>query len=136
MSQQLINRSADLKQLRDEGYELEICGGHLIVHHIPYVNSQCEIKYGKLISTLMQNNNSTLKPDTHVIGFMGEHPSNKDGTIITAIQHSSGGPSISEHIVTNFSFSNRPPNGYDDDYQKISTYAEITSAQAKANESR
>ena len=31
MSHRLISRSADLKQLRDEGYHLEIRGGHLLV---------------------------------------------------------------------------------------------------------
>jgi biotin operon repressor len=38
MSLQLISRSPDLKQLRDEGYEIEVNGGHLVVHQIPYVN--------------------------------------------------------------------------------------------------
>lgn len=49
MSNKLINRSTDLKRLRDEGYEIEVRGGHLIVHHIPYVNSNREVKIGKLI---------------------------------------------------------------------------------------
>ncbi|MFR7634026.1 MAG: DUF6791 domain-containing protein, partial [Streptococcus salivarius] len=43
MSQQLINHSPDLKRLRDEGYEIEVHGGHLLVHHIPYVRSNKEI---------------------------------------------------------------------------------------------
>ena len=38
-----INRSPDLKLLVDEGFEIEVKGGHLIVHHIPYVNSSREI---------------------------------------------------------------------------------------------
>ena len=51
-----INRSPDLKQLVDEGFEIEVKGGHLIVHHIPYVNSSREIKYGTLITALSLNN--------------------------------------------------------------------------------
>ena len=82
-----INRSPDLKKLVDEGFEIEVKGGHLIVHHIPYVNSNREIKYGTLITSLSLNNNVTLKPDTHVIGFMGEHPCNKDGSIYTLSLH-------------------------------------------------
>ena len=87
MLQQQINRSPDLKRLRDEGFEIEVKGGQLVVHHIPYVNSSREVKFGKLISPLSLNNDVTIKPDNHVINFMGEYPCNNDGTPITAIQH-------------------------------------------------
>ena len=100
-----INRSRDLKQLIDEGFEVEVIGGHLVVHHIPYVNNSSQIKYGKLITSLALNNDVTIKPDTHVMGFMGEHPCNNDGSIITAIQHSNTNQQIVEGIVMNFTFS-------------------------------
>jgi hypothetical protein len=127
-----INRSPDLKQLVDGGFEIEVKGGHLIVHHIPYVNSSREIKYGKLITSLSLNNDVTIKPDTHVMGFMGEHPCNKDGSIITAIQHSSPNQQLFEDAVMNHTFSNKPPNGYDNYYHKVTRYAEIISAPAKS----
>ncbi len=132
MSLQLISHSPDLKQLRDEGYEIEVKGGHLVVHQIPYVNGNGEIKFGKLISTLTLNNNITITPDNHVISFMGEHPCNKDGTIITGIQHGNPNQQLCDGIVMNYSFSNRPPNGYSDYHQKVSRYAEIISAPAKS----
>lgn len=132
MLQQQINRSPDLKQLRDEGFEIEVKGGHLIVHHIPYVNSQREVKFGKLISTLSLNNDVTIKPDNHVINFMGEHPCNNDGSIITAIQHSPLNQQLFDGIVLNYSFSNKPPNGYDNYYHKVTRYAEIITAPAKS----
>lgn len=134
MSQQLINRSSDLKKLRDEGYEIEVKGGHLVVHHIPYVNATREVKLGKLISTLTLNNNVTMKPDNHVIHFMGEHPCNKDGTIITGIQHGSPNQQLVDGIVLNHSFSNKPPQGYADYYQKVTRYVEIITASARAIE--
>ncbi len=130
-----INRSQDLKQLIDKGFEVEVKGGHLVVHQIPYVNSSCQIKYGKLISTLALNGDVTVKPDTHVMGFMGEHPCNKDGSIITAIQHSNANQQISEGIVMNFTFSNKPQNGYDNYYHKVTQYAKIITAPAKAIDS-
>jgi len=132
MLQQQINRSPDLKQLRDEGFEIEVKGGHLIVHHIPYVNNNREIKMGKLISTLTLNNNVTMKPDNHVIYFMGEQPCNKDGTFITAIQHANPNQLLFDEIIMNFSFSNKPPNGYDNYHQKVTRYIEIISAPAKS----
>jgi len=127
-----INRSPDLKQLIDEGFEIEVKGGHLIVHHVPYVNSNCQIKYGKLITTLALNNDITIKPDTHVMGFMGEHPCNKDGSIITAIQHSNVNQQLKDGIIINYTFSNKPPNGYDNYYHKVTQYVEIISAPAKS----
>jgi predicted ThiF/HesA family dinucleotide-utilizing enzyme len=127
-----INRSHDLKQLIDEGFEVEVKGGHLVVHQIPYVNSSREVKYGKLISTLALNGDVTIKPETHVMGFMGEHPCNKDGSIITAIQHSSANQQIADGIVINFTFSNKPQNGYDNYYHKVTQYAKIITAPAKA----
>ena len=127
-----INRSPDLKQLVDEGYEIEVKGGHLIVHHIPYVNRSREIKYGKLITSLSLNNDVTIRPDTHIMGFMGEHPCNKDGSIITAIHHSNPNQQLSDDIVMNYTFSNKPPNGYDNYYHKVTRYAEIVCAPAKS----
>jgi hypothetical protein len=111
MLQQLINRSPDLKRLRDEGYEIEVKGGYLIVNHIPYVNGNKEVKFGKLITSLSLNNNATIRPDNHVISFMGEYPCNQDGTIITAIQHSVlMNQRLFDDIVINFTFSSKPPN--------------------------
>lgn len=127
-----INRSKDLKRLLDEGFEVEIKAGHLIVHHVPYVDSNRQIQYGKLISTLALNNDITLRPDTHVIGFMGDNPRNKDGSVISAIQHANPNQPIADGIIMNYTFSNKPPNGYDDYYHKITRYAEIISAPAKS----
>lgn len=133
MLQQQIDRSQDLKRLRDEGLEIEVKGGYLIVHHIPYVNNRKEIKFGKLISTLSLNNDVTIKPDNHVISFMGEYPCNNDGSIITAIQHSTQlNQQLFDGITINFSFSNKPPNGYNNYYDKVVRYAEIISAPAKS----
>lgn len=132
MLQAQISRSSDLKKLIDKGFEIEVIGGHLVVHQIPYVNSNCQIKYGKLITTLTLNGDITIKPDNHIMGFMGEHPCNKDGSIITAIQHSISNQQIAEGIVMNFTFSNKPQNGYDNYYDKVTQYIQIITSQAKS----
>lgn len=132
MSQQLINHSPDLKRLRDEGYEIQVKGGYLIIHHIPYLNSRKEIGFGKLVSTLTLNGDITVKPDNHVIHFMGDYPCNYDGTPITAIQHANPNQGLFDGIVLNYSFSNKPANGYADYYEKVTRYTEIITAQARA----
>ncbi len=133
MQQQLINHSPDLKRLRDEGYEVEIKGGYLLSHHIPYVNSKKEVKFGTLVSELTLTGNSrTAKPNNHVICFIGEHPCNKDGSVITGIQNASHNETLYEGVTINHKFSNKPPNGYSDYYEKIKRYADIISAPAKS----
>ena len=136
MLQQLISHSPDLKRLQDEGYELEVKGGYLFIHQIPYVTNQREVKRGVLVSELSLANNSTsTNPSTHVINFIGEFPCNNDGSIISAIQHGSHNQDLGNGIVINHSFSNKPQNGYPNYYEKVSTYAKIISAPAKSLDS-
>lgn len=138
MSIQLVNRNPDLKRLQDEGFEIEVRGGHLIAHHIPYVNSSCEIKIGKLISTLELNNDVVLRPNTHQIYFMGEHPCNNDGGIITEISHSAPNQQLFEGIILNQYFSNKPLNNqgvhrdYENYYEKFTHYIRLITAPAKS----
>lgn len=132
MSQLLVNHSPDLKQLRDKGYEIEVIGGHLVVHQIPYVNSLKEIKFGKLISTLRLQGNRTLKPDNHVIMFQGEQPCNIDGSVIQAIVHGSANVKVAVGITANLSFSNKPQGGFVNYFDKVVNYVKIISHPAKA----
>lgn len=132
MSQQLISRNADLKRLRDEGYRIEVNGGHIFAHHIPYVNSKREIKYGVLISPLTMSGTSTIKPNNHVIMFSGEYPCSKEGVPIEQIRHTTNNTLFGNSIQANFSFSNKPPNGYPDYYEQVKRYAQIISAPAKS----
>lgn len=132
MSQQLINLSPDLKRLRDEGFEVEIRSGYLLISHVPYVNSNKEIKYGTLISGLSLAADKTIKPDTHVTYLAGEHPCNNDGSLIPNITHSSNKQTLAEGVGVDYSFSSKPANGYPDYYEKMTTYIEIFSAPAKS----
>ncbi|MEK6929261.1 MAG: DUF6791 domain-containing protein [Thermoproteota archaeon] len=89
MSHQLINLSPDLKKLRDEGFEVEIKAGYLLISGVPYLNSNKEIKFGILVSKLDLAGDKTIKPGNHVVYFIGEHPCHKDGSLIHQIISSS-----------------------------------------------
>jgi len=132
MSQQLINHSSDLKRLRDEGYEVVIHGGFLLIHHVPYLNDKKEILYGTLVSTLtLSNSVTTGTPDNHVIHFIGENPCDNDGVVIPAIQYNNVPTNLREDLIVNRSFSNKPAAGYPNYYEKVKRYADIISAPAK-----
>lgn len=132
MSQLLINHSPDLKRLRDEGYEIEVRSGYLLIHHIPYVTQNKEIHYGVLVSTLtLSSNETTTTPDNHVIHFIGDDPCEIDGSFITSIQNNNALTILTDQITINRTFSNRPQNGYPNYYEKVKRYVEIISAPAK-----
>ncbi len=133
MSLQLINHSPDLKHLRDEGLEIEVKGGYLLTHQIPYLNHLKEIKRGILVSALdLASSNRTSAPSNHVIYFIGDYPCNKDGSSIEGIRHESKNQTLVEGVITNHSFSNKPANGYSDYYHKVTRYIEIISNPAKS----
>jgi hypothetical protein len=132
MQHQLINHSEDLKRLVEEGFEVEVREGYLIIHAVPYVDRNKEVKLGKLVAQLNLIGNRTTRPKTHVIYFTGDAPCNKDGSVITGIVHSSQNNAIFEDIVLKYSFSNKPKNGYEDYYHQVTQYVDIICAPAKA----
>lgn len=137
MSHRQINRNADLKQLRDDGYEVAIKSGHLVVQNVPYVNAQKEVKRGTLISVLELNGDDTVQPSDHKAYFVGEHPCGKDGNRLQHLAHSSGRNQLADGLIADHSFSCKPVNGngqkrnYVDYYEKMKTYAETISVHAR-----
>lgn len=134
MSHQLINRSPDLKQLRDEGYDIEVRYGCLLVKDVPYVNSSKEVKRGIILSKLTMAGDVTTTPADHVVYFVGEYPCHQDGTEISQIKNPSGKFELIPGLTVNHTFSARPlPDGkYKDYYAKITNYVVILSGYARA----
>jgi molybdopterin/thiamine biosynthesis adenylyltransferase len=132
MSHTRINRSPDLKRLRDEGYDLEIRSGYLLVKDVPYVNASKEVKRGTLVSELTLAGDVTAPPNTHVASFVGDYPCNEDGTPIEQIRNQSGRNTLAEGVVIDHTFSAKPlPAGrYEDYHAKVTTYVAILSGPA------
>src|SRR6266498_1963881 len=132
MSQQLISHSDDLRQLRDEGYDIEVRSGLLLIKHVPYVDSHREIKFGLLVSELSVAGDVTTTPSTHVVHFAGDHPCTKDGVELVKIKHQSAQTSLGHDLVVHHSFSSKPSGGYKDYYEKMTTYVAIISGPAQS----
>jgi len=132
MSQLLISRSPDLKRLQDEGYNIELISGYLVLWDVPFLNVRKEVVRGALVSRLDLAGNRTIKPTDHVVLFAGEHPRNLDGTEIVQIKHSDSVQKINDRLTVHRSFSNKPANGYDDYHHKMTRYVEMISNPAKA----
>ncbi len=134
MSKQLINHSPDLIKLIDEGYQVEVSegGGHLLVHHIPYLNSKKELKYGTLVDRLnLASPQLTGQPYDHTIYIAAEKPHNVDGSAIPT--NNDNAVVLENYIHVQHYYSRKPPAGnYPNYYEKIKTYTEIFESQAKA----
>lgn len=132
MSQQRISRNPDLSRLQDEGYDIRIVHNHLVMRGVPYVNAAREVKRGILVSELTMAGDLTQRPSTHVMHFAGEYPCDRTGCPIEKIRHQSNRKVLGPDLVIDHSFSSRPPAGYADYHEKMSTYAAIIASPAAA----
>ncbi|TRZ70007.1 MAG: ThiF family adenylyltransferase [Rhodocyclaceae bacterium] len=128
MSHPLISHNSDLKRLRDEGFEVEIRSGLLLVGSVPYFTAKGVVEYGTLVSELTLAGDVTTAPATHLVYFTGDHPCQKDGTEIPQIRHGVEKKLLAEGLEVQRSFSNKPPGGYPDFYEKMARYAQVISA--------
>ena len=132
MSLQLISRSPDLQQLQDEGYAIDIRAGYLLLSDVPYVTPNREIDYGTLVSELTFVADKAERPSNHLVWFTGEFPCDQNGTPLDRIRNESQRKQLAEGLVVNHRFSSKPSEGYQDYYQKMTTYAALIFGPAQA----
>jgi hypothetical protein len=121
-------------RLRNEGYDLEIRSGHLLVKDVPYVTAGRIVKRGILVMPLKLAGDVTVKPENHVAHFIGEFPCRADGTPITTIGDKGGGRNkLGEGVEIDHTFSARPmPSGaYENYYDKVTQYVTLLSGYAQ-----
>lgn len=133
MSQKLIDRNDDLRRLRDEGYNVEVKAGYLVVRDVPYVGACCVVKRGTLLFKLDLAGDCTTPPGTHVAHFDGDYPCNSDGTPIEKIRNQSSDTELAPGLRAKHSFSAKPKDKgrYDNYYHQASTYCAILAGQAR-----
>lgn len=131
MSQKLFNRNSDLRQLREEGYFVQVLGGLLVMREVPYVDAQKQVHTGTLVCPLDLSGDLTRKPSTHVMHWDGDFPCRADGTPLHEIAHQSQVVNLGHGVSARHSFSSKPgPDGYPNFYEKMSTYASILAGPA------
>lgn len=133
MSSALISRSADLKRLRDEGYAVGIVDDHLVVDDVPFLGPDRAVQRGRLISTLALASDITVNPvQDHVAHFAGGMPHDVAGQPLHRIIHQPSPTELSAQLRSDVSFSSKPPDGYGDYHEKITTYVRILESEAQA----
>jgi hypothetical protein len=130
MSHKLINHSPDIQSLRNEGFEIEIRDNHILVSNVPYLDASNNLKHGTLVSDVTIANNRVSRPSNHVIYFSGDFPCDGNRKQIQQLAHSSQTRNLGSNITVNHSFSNKPPAGYSNYYEKVTSYVRVISAPA------
>jgi hypothetical protein len=133
MSHRLFDLNPDLKRLRDEGYDVLVRNGFLIMRDVPYVTASRDVKLGFLASPLLLANDKTQPPDNHTIHFGGEFPCDQIGHPIERIRSTDARVGIDGALVADHTFSAKPqPTGkYKNYYAKMTTYADILGGPAQ-----
>ena len=122
MSLEQISRRQDLRQLAEDGYEVRVQTGHVVVERVPYVTGDRTVKYGRLVCPLSADG----PPPDHTMFFTGEYPCDDTGAPIEALRNSSNRQELAEGLWVDHYFSAKPPEGnYRDYHHKMTHYAQV-----------
>lgn len=128
---ELANHNGDIRRLLEKGYALRIDGAHLVVRDIPYLDSQRALQIGAIVAKLVFVDKVRVKQDDHQVYFAGSAPYGLDGQLIPNL---GGGPTTitlnKSDVVVERSFSNKPPGGFANFFDKVEHYVGVVSGPA------
>lgn len=126
MSRELVHRNDDLRRLVEKGYAVSFDSSFLVVRDIPYLDDGKKLRTGAIVSKVVFVDQHLVKLEDHQIFFCGAHPCELDGTPIANL---GGGPTHlalkDPVLVVERSFSNKPPSGFANFFDKIESYVRI-----------
>jgi hypothetical protein len=129
----LANHNADIQQLLEKGYALRIDGAHLVVRDIPYLDSNKMLQTGALVAKLVFIDKVRVTQDDHQVYFAGSAPYGLDGSPIPNLGGGATTIALTKtDVVVQRSFSNKPPNGFTNFFEKITHYVNVISGPAMA----
>ena len=135
MLQQLVHHNEDIRRLVGKGYAVAIDSNHLVVHDIPYLDSECKLQLGAIVSQLVFINQERVKQKNHQVFFAGSVPHGLDHKPIPNLRDRPAAITLSEaskDVVVVRSFSNKPKStgSFVDFFDKIESYVAIISSPA------
>lgn len=142
MSRRLISRSAehrqlqdsaDLQQLQNDGYEIEVRAGNLLIGHVPFRNAEGAVAYGTLVCPLDLAGDVTVQPSDHVVRLSGGVPYDEDGNKWMSIIADES-PMAVAGLTTSATLSQKPledDRKFRDHHHKMTTYVGILAGPAR-----
>lgn len=123
-----------IQRLVDEGHDVTIDGGYLIVDRVPYVTSDREVGWGALICPYRNIDGVPQLDNDHQCWFTGAVPHQADGTSLEGQLVSEKQPQTVAGRAVQMRFSNKPePIGdfFDNHYNKVVHYIRKLSRHAR-----
>lgn len=118
-------------RLLDDGYDLVEQGGHLIVRRIPYVTAARTVEYGFLTYPITMAGDRVVSGTDHRIWFAGSVPCDEHGQQLRFANPEAH--LIADGVQADWMLSSKPgPEGYPDEYAKVTAYARLISHPAQA----
>ena len=131
MSIALANHNPDIHRLIERGYALRLDSAHLVVRDIPYIDANGALRWGAFVTVLVFKDKDHVQQQDHQVFFAGSEPYGLNGQPIPNL----GGGSVTipltkKDVVVERSFSNKPPAGFADFFEKIEHYKNVVAGPA------
>lgn len=124
--------SDDLSRLLDDGYDVYLRDGYLIVRDVPYATPDRTVARGQLVTAVTFAGNTIQPPADHTIWFTGQTPCDDTGAPLNRVINCAQVLQPFPDLSTNFYFSAKPSTGnYATVYEKVTTYCELLSRWAR-----
>lgn len=123
MSQRPIDRSPDLKRLRDEGYNVSVVDGYVVVRDVPYATAHQTVARNALLVPFTAANDVAQAPGDHTALWAGDYPCRSDGSEIEEIRCDTSVARAGD-VQARFRFSAKPKplDRYADFYDLTKAY--------------
>ena len=133
MSRLPINRSPDLRRLVEDGYDVDVVAGHLVIRDVPYVDRYRTVRRGMLVSKLDLAGDRTVPPRDHQAWFAGSLPCDVDGRPLVGMVHAHHERDLGGGLRVDHWLCSRPHGReFVDFHEKISTFVAQIAGHAAA----
>ncbi|WP_028652636.1 ThiF family adenylyltransferase [Nocardioides halotolerans] len=131
MSTAPLARDEDVRRLLDDGYDVTITGGHLVVRRIPYATADKTVAYGQVAYPVTVSGDRVVSSTDHRIWFVGRAPCNEHGQQLSCANPETH--AVDAETAASFMLSSKPASGaYPSQYEKVTAYVRIVSHPAMA----
>lgn len=130
-----IARNPSIERLIAEGFEVEILHQHLLVHSIPYLDQQLNLKLGTLACPYSELGDQDTRPGDHTMWLQGDLPHMANGRPMSQVVNHSNGQILFDQFQAQHYLSNKndepgfPGNFYD----KVVHYHTLFVGQARVH---
>ena len=131
MSRRLISPNHDLARLAEEGYDVSVDAGYLVVRGVPFVDHARRVRRGTIVSVLDLAGDRTIAPSDHMVWFAGGEPCDALGRPLAGMGRHEHRRDFGGGLVARTRLCSKPTHGeFRDFHEKMTTFVEQIGAHA------